>query len=92
MARVRLADEIRMHLFSADTDTSLEDLEDLDMACNRLESSMDRMSQVHWGCALLRSPSNLGNRREVGDDRVPHDVRFDHSWTSVGPGPRPGWY
>lgn len=79
-----------MHLFSSEIDTSVEEL---DMACDRLESSMEKMSQVHWGSAtLLHSPSNSGNRREVGEDRVPHDIRFDHSWTPIGPGPGPGWY
>lgn len=90
LARIQLAEDIRQHLFSPEVGTTMEDLEE---ACNRLEASMEKMSQVHSGTAAWQQgQSNSGEKREVGDDRAPIDFRFDHSWTPVGPGPRPGWY
>lgn len=68
-------------------------LADLDDACCHLEASMGRMMQVQWGSAVMQQGQlNLGVGREVGDDMVQTDVRFDHSWTPGGFEPGPGWY
>lgn len=90
LARIRFAEDIRLHLFSPEIDTSMEEL---DEACNRLEASMEKMSQVQLGqVALFQGNPNSGVRQEVEDDMTLIDSRFDHSWTSTGPGPGLDWF
>jgi hypothetical protein len=87
---INLANEIRKHLFSKEDDSMLADLDD---TCCRLEASLGRMMQVQWGSAVTQKGQlNTGVGREVGDDMVQTDVRFDHCWTLGGFELGPGWY
>lgn len=92
----QIAEDIRQHLFRpSEEEGADQQLQDLANACERLESSMERMNAVEWGSALgslcIALPREGEEREEEDEQRHGRrDERFDHSWTPSGPGP--GWY
>lgn len=85
----QIAGDIKQHLFAGST---IQQLDELALACDRLEESMNRMSLIAGGqenCQEQRS-KQLG--REVEDDKFwgELDDRFSHSWRPIGPSK--GWF
>jgi hypothetical protein len=87
----QIAKDIISHLFV--DKNSMAELEDLAAACERLESSMEKMMRIE-----PRTDSELQNMGNRGDDAeqgvmgnmILGDTRFQHSW--ILGGPTPGWY
>lgn len=74
-------------------------MRELAKACDKLESSLERMVTVQWGSAIAHplplpwvAEEPKGELQEVEDDQGDGrwDQHFNHSWAVSGP--RPGWY
>jgi hypothetical protein len=85
----QIAEDIKHHIFAAST---IQHLDELALACDRLEESMNRMSLIAGGQEHYQEQRSKQLGREVEDDKVwgELDDRFSHSWRPIGP--TKGWF